>query len=391
MGEAAVIKTITLLGSTGSIGTQTLESCRSLGIGVHALAANRQTKLLEAQAREFLPEYVVVSDRAAYDDLKIKLADTPVRLLFGIDGMCEVAAAPQADLLCNAVVGMVGLRPTLAALEAGKSVALSNKETLVAAGELVTGLARKKGVSILPVDSEHSAIFQCLQGSGENKPEKIILTASGGPFRGKTKAELAKVTLEDALKHPNWSMGAKITVDSSTLMNKGLELIEAMWLFGLPPKQIEIIVHPQSIIHSAIEYEDGAVIAQLGAPDMLLPIQYALTYPARHTCGAPRLSLTDCATLTFEKPDLDTFDCLRHCITAAERGGLHPCAVNSANEQAVALFLAGKISYLKIGECVAKALEKARYFTDEYTLEQVLETDRTARAQVLEYCGIQAE
>lgn len=381
-------KTIALLGSTGSIGTQTLRCCKNLGYGVDVLAANRNAALLETQAREFHPRCVVVSDKTAYADLKTRLADTDIRLLAGVEGMCEAASLPGADVVCNAVVGMVGLRPTLAAIAAKKTVALANKETLVAGGRLVMNAAEENGVKVLPVDSEHSAIFQSLQGSDRAALRKIILTASGGPFRGKTAAELEGMTAADALKHPNWSMGAKITVDSATLMNKGLEFIEAMWLFGLSPDQIEIVVHPQSVVHSAVEYADGAVIAQMGTPDMAVPIQYALTWPHRAPTGAKRLSLTDCGSLTFEKPDYGTFACLGFCIEAAKRGGLYPCAVNAANEYAVGLFLSGALGFLEIGRCVGHILECFPCNAGElYTLEEVLEAERTARELAEAYCA----
>ena len=354
-----------ILGSTGSIGTQTLRVCRNLGLPVDALTAHRNIQLLECQAREFLPRRVVIADKAYYSDLKTRLADTSIQVFAGLEEVCA-----------------------LAAIQAGKQLALSNKETLVAGGQLVTARAAQQGVQILPVDSEHSAIFQCLQGNRREDLRRIILTASGGPFRGKKRAELESVTVQDALKHPNWSMGAKITVDSATLMNKGLEFIEAMWLFDLTPQQIQVVVHPQSVIHSAVEYRDGAVIAQLGIPDMAIPIQYALTWPARAPIDAPPLSLTGYGALTFEEPDLETFACLGHCMEAIRRGGLYPCAVNSANEQAVALFLAGKIGFCQIGQAVGEVLE--RFSCDPsapYTLEQVEETDRWAREAVLEYCG----
>lgn len=380
---------VAVLGSTGSIGTQTLKVCKRAGYEVTALAANRSTDLLEQQAREFTPRRVAVFDENAYKDLKVRLADTNIDVLTGMDGLCELAVLDETEVVCNAVTGMIGLRPTLAAIAAKKTLALSNKETLVAGGQLVMESAAKNGVQILPVDSEHSAIFQCLQGNSQNPPRKILLTASGGPFRGSSKAELEHVTLEDALRHPNWAMGAKITVDSSTLMNKGLEFIEAMWLFGVSPDQIEVIVHPQSVVHSAVEYADGSVIAQLGVPDMEIPIQYALTYPNRITGAAERLSLSEIGSLTFEPPDLQTFSCLADCMRAARVGGLCPCAVNSANEQAVALFLQNRIRYTKIADCVHEVLE--RFDSGEkqvYTLEMVLETDRNAREMVLEYCGI---
>lgn len=380
-------KKIAVLGSTGSIGTQTLVCCRNLEYEVTVLSANKHTKLLEAQAREFSPRFVVVSDEGAYQDLKIRLADLPVKLLFGVEGLCEAAACGENDIVCNSVVGMVGLQPTLAAIQAKKTVALANKETLVAGGQLVMDAASQNHVKIIPVDSEHSAIFQALQGNDRAALQKIILTASGGPFRGRTAEQLEQVTLEDALKHPNWSMGAKVTIDSSTLMNKGLEFIEAMWLFGLSAEQIEVLVHPQSIVHSAVEYVDGSVMAQMGCPDMVIPIQYALTWPHRMHTQTARLSLADYGQLTFMPPDMETFVCLKHCINAAKRGGLYPCAVNSANEQAVSLFIEGKIKYSDIGLCVGHVLE---HFSDQtnqhYTLAQVLETDILVRGLVQEYC-----
>lgn len=386
------MKKVAVLGSTGSIGTQTLECCRNLGYQINALAANKSVSLLERQAREFTPRCVVITDKQAYLDLKTRLADTPIKVLAGQEGLCESAALADNDLVCNAVTGIAGLRPTLAALEAKKTLALANKETLVAGGKLVLETAAKNGVNILPVDSEHSAIFQCLQGNEQKSLRKIILTASGGPFRGKTKAQLENVTREDALHHPNWSMGAKITIDSSTLMNKGLEFIEAMWLFSLKPEQIEVVIHPQSILHSAVEYEDGSVIGQMGVPDMKIPIQYALTYPHRKPSGVKPLSLTECGGLTFEKPDLDTFVCLKYCIEAITRGGLYPCAVNGANEQAVALFLDGKIRYHEIGSCVKYVLDHLKCDTESsYTLEQILKTDCTARELVLAYCRANRE
>lgn len=381
-------KHVTILGSTGSIGTQTLQVCRHLGFHVDALTAHRNTILLEQQAREFLPQRVTIADDSLYSDLKTRLADTSIQVSAGLEEVCACAQLPQTQVVCNSVVGMVGLGPTLAAIQAGKRLALSNKESLVAGGQLVKAEAKRYRAQILPVDSEHSAIFQCLQGNRREDLRKILLTASGGPFRGKKRADLEKVTVQEALKHPNWSMGAKITVDSATLMNKGLEFIEAMWLFDLSPQQIEVVVHPQSVIHSAVEYQDGAVIAQLGIPDMAIPIQYALTWPAREPINSPPLSLVDYGTLTFEKPDLETFVCLRHCIQAIHKGGLYPCAVNSANEQAVNLFLQGKIGFWRIGQAVGEVLERFTCDVQQpYTLKQVKETDCWARELVLEYCS----
>ncbi len=389
MGGTDLKKKVAVLGSTGSIGIQTLKVCKRAGYEVTALAANRSADILEQQAREFTPRRVAIFDENAYKDLKVRLADMDIDILTGMDGLCELTVLDETEIVCNAVIGMIGLRPTLAAIAAKKTLALSNKETLVAGGQLVMESAEANGVKILPVDSEHSAIFQCLQGNLQNPPRGILLTASGGPFRGYSKAELERVALEDALKHPNWSMGAKITIDSSTLMNKGLEFIEAMWLFGISPDQIEVIVHPQSVVHSAVEYADGSVIAQMGVPDMEIPIQYALTYPKRIPGTANRLSLSEMGSLTFEPPDLQTFSCLAVCMRAASMGGLFPCAVNSANEQAVALFLQNRIRYTKIADCVHEVLERFDGREKQaYTLEMVLEADRAAREMVLEYCGI---
>lgn len=371
-----------LLGSTGSIGTQALEVARELGLRVTALAAGGgNLELLERQAREWRPLTVAVFDEAAAATLKIRLADTGIRVLSGAEGVCEVAAG-QGDTVLNAVVGIAGLRPTLAAIDAGKTVALANKETLVTGGEIVMRRAAQRGVAILPVDSEHSAIFQSLQGAPDGSLKKILLTASGGPFFGKTRAELEQVTAAEALRHPNWSMGAKITVDSATLMNKGLEVIEAVHLFGVSPDQIEVLVHRQSIFHSGVELSDGAVIAQLGTPDMRLPIQYALTYPARGR-AFERLDLFKIGTLTFEKPDTETFRCLPLCVEAIRRGGLYPTAVNGANEEAVAAFLAGKIRFSEIAGLAELALERAESRPD-FTVEDIEETDRAARRIVRE-------
>lgn len=384
-------KSITLLGSTGSIGTQTLDCCKRLGIKVKAIAANQNIKRLEEQARAFRPRYVAVSDKNVYADLKLRLADTDILLLAGEEGVCELAAHDDTGMVCNAIVGIAGLAPTMAALESKKDLALSNKETLVAAGALVTKTARRQSCRILPVDSEHSAIFQCLQGTSHSALRRILLTASGGPFLHKTKEELKHVTFEDALKHPNWSMGAKITVDSSTLMNKGLEVIEAMWLFGVAHTQIEVIVHPQSIVHSAVEFNDGAVIAQMGVPDMAVPIQFALTYPERMITDVKPLNLPALGSLTFEAPDMERFPCLKFAFDAIKLGGLYPCAINSANEQAVALFLAKKVQYCQISDCIANVLENIKCKVNgNYTLTDVYETDKIARNMVLEYCGVHA-
>lgn len=379
------MKKIVLLGSTGSIGTQTLDVCRAHGLGVRALSANTNTQLLERQAREFSPEYVCVNDEAAYADIKARLADTPIKVLSGVEGLCELARLDSYRCV-NAVVGMVGLEPTLAAAEAGRSIALANKETLVAGGRLVKQAVKRFGAELLPIDSEHSAIFQCLMGAMGNRPAKLILTASGGPFFGKTADELENVTREQALKHPNWSMGAKITTDSATLMNKGLELIEAVRLFDVSPEQVEVVVHRQSIIHSAVEFEDGAIIAQLGSADMRLPIQLALTYPERLPCPAKKLSLFDVGALTFDRPDEDTFVCLRAARMAIAREGNAPCIVNSANEAAVSLFLAGKIRFTDIGRVVMRSLEKVR-FIEEPALADILATKAEAEEFVHSYLG----
>ncbi len=375
------MKSLVILGSTGSIGKQALEVCRRDGYKVNALASGSNIDLLEKQAREFKVKAVAVFDENKAAELKIKLADTDIKVLGGTDGVCEIAQY-DADIALNSIVGIAGLRPTLAAIESGKDIALANKETLVTGGDIVNAKAREKGVKILPVDSEHSAIFQSLQGSPQRSLRKILLTASGGPFYGKTRKELENVTVKEALNHPNWSMGAKITIDSATLMNKGLEVIEAVHLFGLSAEKIEVLVHRQSIVHSGVEFSDGAVIAQLGTPDMRLPIQYALTYPERSDYAFEHLSLADIGTLTFEKPDTDTFRCLPLCIKAITEGGLKPTAVNGANEQAVKLFLEGKLKFLQIAELVEKALVSANN-KKEFTLEDILNTDKLARECVL--------
>ncbi|MDE6671141.1 MAG: 1-deoxy-D-xylulose-5-phosphate reductoisomerase [Ruminococcus sp.] len=374
-------KTVSVLGSTGSIGTQSLEVCEKHNFRIAGLSANSNTDLLENQTRKFRPDYVCIYDDKKYTEIKQRLADTSVKVLSGMEGLCEIASLSQNDILLNSVVGMVGLLPTLTAINAGKDIALANKETLVAGGEIVMSSAKAKGVTIYPVDSEHSAIFQCLQGSKREHLSKIILTASGGPFFKKSYEDLKKVTKADALKHPNWSMGNKITIDSATLMNKGLEFIEAKWLFDLTPEQIEIVVHRQSVVHSAVEYNDFSVIAQLGVPDMKIPIQYALLYPDRLECPTKRLSLTDYGTLTFEKPDYETFKCLSTAITAIKSGGAYPCLVNSANEEAVKFFLYDKISFIEIGEIVSSVMENfAPAQIDCY--EDVVKADISAREYV---------
>lgn len=351
------MKTISLIGSTGSIGKQTLDVCRKHNIKVKALAANRNTDLLEKQAREFMPESVCIYDENLYSEMRERLSDTNIKVTCGMEGLCLAASVKDVDLFVNSVVGMVGLLPTLTAIGNGIDIALANKETLVAGGQIVMSAAEKAGVKIYPIDSEHSAIFQCIQGNNPKQINKIILTASGGPFFGKTKSELENVTVEQALNHPNWSMGSKITIDSATLMNKGLEFIEAKWLFGVAPSNIEIVVNRESVLHSAVEFNDYSVIGQMGTPDMKIPIQYALLYPERVSCDVKPLSLTDYGTLTFAKPDYATFDCLLSCIEAIKRGGAYPCIVNAINEEAVGLFLDRKISFLKIGELVKKSLD----------------------------------
>lgn len=372
------MKTISLIGSTGSIGEQTLDVCRKHNIKVKALAARSSVKRLAEQAHEFKPDYVCIFDETRYSELKGLLSDTNIEIGCGMDGLCRAAVIEEADLFVNSVVGMVGLLPTLKAIEAGCDIALANKETLVAGGELVMSSAAEKGVKIYPIDSEHSAIFQCLQGNDIKTLRKIILTASGGPFFGKTKDELKNVTAADALKHPNWSMGNKITIDSATLMNKGLEFIEAKWLFGVKPEQIEIVVNRESVLHSAVEYDDYSVIAQLGTPDMKIPIQYALLYPQRVECDVKPLSLTDYGTLSFYKPDFETFDCLSAAIKAIKLGGAYPCIVNSVNEESVRLFLQGRISFLKIGELAMESLEEFP-FTNISSYDDVAAADAAAR------------
>ena len=352
------MRSLVILGSTGSIGTQALEVAEQAGYRVVGLAAARQVDLLEQQIRQFRPLVAAMYDEKAAADLKARVADLPVRVLSGMEGLCELAALSEADMVLNSVVGMVGLRPTLAAVSAGKDVALANKETLVAGGAFVMDAVKKAGVKLLPVDSEHSAIFQCLQGCPpERRIRRLILTASGGPFFGRKAEELHQVTLADALNHPNWSMGQKITIDSATMMNKGLELIEAAWLFSMPPDKIDIVVHRESIIHSLVEYDDNAVLAQLGAPDMRVPIQYALTYPDRLPCPVKQLRLEDWCNLTFYAPDNEAFPAMNLARKALTMGGLYPAALNAANEVAVGAFIAGEIGFTAITRLAAAALE----------------------------------
>lgn len=375
---------ISILGSTGSIGTQSLDVAAKRNYEVVALTANSNVDIIEKQIRQWKPEYAAMVDEKAAKELKERVKDTSTTVLCGMEGVCECAAAQNADTVINSVVGMAGLEPTLTAIKAKKKIALANKETLVAGGSLVTKTAKEYGVDILPVDSEHSAIFQCLQGMNKKEElQSIILTASGGPFFGKTADELRDVTVVQALKHPNWSMGAKITIDSASMMNKGLELIEAVWLFDVSPDMVDIVVHRESVIHSLIEYKDNSVIAQLGVPDMRIPIQYALTYPERYESPVKKLSLSDYGTLTFHKPDYDTFRCINICRDAITKGGLYPAIANGANEAANLLFRQGKIGFLDIAELVGSAVKNGES-KDEYTLEDVLEADRKAREYVYE-------
>lgn len=377
------MKNLCILGSTGSIGTQSLDVAKMCGYRVAALTANTNADAIEKQAREWKPVYVALLDEKAAKELKTRLADTDVKVLSGVEGICECASCVECDTVINAIVGLAGLRPTLAAIGAGKTLALANKETLVAGGDLVLNAAKRNNVPILPVDSEHSAIFQCLQGKPANKAlKKIILTASGGPFFGKTRKELENVTVDQALRHPNWSMGAKITIDSATMFNKGLELIEAVRLFGVAPEQIHVVVHRESVVHSAVEYDDNSVIAQMGVPDMRIPIQYALTYPERFPSPVKELSFLDYPKLTFFEPDYETFDCLGICREAVGKGGLFPAAVNSANEEANLLFRQGKIGFLEIGERIRRAFDVTPV-CESFTVDDIFETDRLARAAVL--------
>ena len=375
-------RTLSILGSTGSIGRQTLDVARACGHQVAALTVHRSVDLAEEQAREFQPELVAVVDENAAGDLKQRLADTTIRVVSGREGLMEAATLPQADTVVTAVVGIAGLEPTLAAIDQGKRIALANKETLVCAGDLVMQRAEEKGAEIVPVDSEHSAIFQCLQGCKDRgEVRRLIITASGGPFFGKSREELAQVTKAQALRHPNWAMGAKITIDSATLMNKGLEFIEAMRLYHMPPQQIQVVVHRESIVHSLVEFTDGAILAQLGTADMRLPIQYALTWPERTPGPATPLDLLTCPPLTFAKPDPDTFRCLGLALECAKCGGTSTAILNGANEVAVELFLQEKISFLDIARLVEGALERVESVPVQ-TLEDVLEADPAARQAV---------
>lgn len=372
------MKKIAILGSTGSIGTQTLKILREQkDIKAVALAAGANAELLEKQVREFKPKIAALWDEAAASSLRASVRDLPVKVLSGMEGLLEIASMPESEILVTAIVGMLGIRPTIAAIEAGKAIALANKETLVTAGHIIMPLAKQKNVPILPVDSEHSAIFQSINGEQGNAIHKILLTASGGPFRGKKKAGLEGIQVEDALKHPNWSMGKKITIDSATMVNKGLEVMEAKWLFGVELGQIQVVVHPQSVVHSMVEYEDGAVIAQLGTPDMRLPIQYALYYPARRKLSGEKLDFYRLSSLTFEEPDLDTFSGLRLAFEAMGRGGNVPTAYNAANEKAVSLFLGRKISFLEIPEIISACMESCK-FIGQPNVTEILETEAAA-------------
>lgn len=365
---------IAILGSTGSIGTQTLEIVDSNpDIQVMGLAAGNNVDLLEQQIRKYRPRLAAVWSEKAWHDLQMRVADLPIRVVCGMEGLLEIATMEETDILVTAIVGMIGIHPTIAAIEAGKNIALANKETLVTAGHLIMPLAKEKGVSILPVDSEHSAIFQSLKTENAEQIEKILLTASGGPFRGKKREELASIQVEDALKHPNWSMGQKITIDSSTLVNKGLEVIEAKWLFEAELEQIQVVVHPQSIIHSMVQFKDGGILAQMGMPDMKLPIQYALTYPKRRPMGGKRVDFYELGQLTFEKPDTETFRGLKLAYEAAHIGGSMPTVYNAANEKAVSLFLERKISYLQITELILEAMNNHKVIANP-TVEEILRT-----------------
>ena len=380
-----MVKTVSILGSTGSIGTQSLDIIRRMDVKVAALTAGTSVERMAQQCREFLPELAVMATAEAAAALAAEIKDLPVRVNWGKEGLIEAATLPGAECVITAVVGMVGLEPTLAAIQAKKRIGLANKETLVCAGELVMKAAREYGAEIIPVDSEHSAIFQCLMGNAHpDQIKKLILTCSGGPFFGKTTEELKHVTKADALKHPNWAMGAKITIDSATLMNKGLEFIEAMRLYDVSPDQIQVVIHRKSIVHSLVEFTDGAVMAQLGTPDMRLPIQLALTYPERMPCPAGALDLVACGELSFLNPDLEAFPCLALAMNCARRGGNACAAMNGANEEAVALFLQDRIGFYDIYDLVSRAVE-AVPFVEEPTLEQILNTDARARAAVRQF------
>lgn len=380
------MKKIAILGSTGSIGTQTLEIVReNPDLEVVGLAAGANIDLFERQVREFQPKLVSLQSEAACRELRTRLADMQVAVVCGMDGLIQIAEMEESQVLVTAIVGMIGIRPTIAAIQKGKDIALANKETLVTAGHIIMPLAKERGVSILPVDSEHSAIFQSLQGENRERVSRLLITASGGPFRGKTREQLETVRLEDALHHPNWSMGNKITIDSATLVNKGLEVMEAKWLFGVDLDQIQVVVHPQSIIHSMVEYVDGGIMAQLGMPDMKLPIQYALFYPDRYPVpGNKRLDLFEMAKLTFEEPDTETFTGLKLAFEAANAGGTMPTVFNAANEKAVSLFLDDQIRFLQIPEVIGAAMERHRT-VENPDVAQILEAEKEAHESVVRY------
>ncbi len=379
-----MVRSISILGCTGSIGRQTAAVAEHTGIRVAALTANRKIDLLEQQARKFKPSFVAVYDEEAAKAFKLAVADTPIRVGSGMEGLIEAATLPESDCVVTAVSGAVGLRPTLAAIDAKKRIALANKETLVCAGDLVMARAREKGAEIVPVDSEHSAIFQCLMGRGAGELKKILLTGSGGPFRGRRREELEAITPEEAVRHPNWSMGAKISVDSSTLMNKGLEFVEAMHLFGVTPDDIQVVIHPQSVIHSMVELVDGTVIAQLGVPDMGLPIQLALTYPERKPSLFQHLDFWKLRDLSFEEPDLVNFPCLRLAMDCARRGGTAPCVMSAANEVAVHKFLRHELGYNRIYDAAAEAVERVGVVAAD-DLDTILAADAAARVYVKEH------
>lgn len=382
------MKKIAILGSTGSIGTQTLDIVRnnSKDLEVVALAAGSNVKLMEAQVREFAPKVVAMWSEEAAAALRVKISDMDVKVLTGMEGLLEIAVLEGVDTLVTAIVGMIGIRPTIEAIKAGKDIALANKETLVCAGHIIMPLAQEYGVSILPVDSEHSAIFQSMNGEPKNRIAKILLTASGGPFRGRKREELAGIQVEDALKHPNWAMGRKITIDSSTLVNKGLEVMEAKWLFGVEPEQIQVVVHPQSIIHSMVEYVDGAVMAQLGVPDMKLPIQYALFYPDRRVMNEKKLDFFELQQMTFEKPDVETFYGLKLAYEALKTGGSVPTVYNAANEKSVALFLDKKIRYLQIPELIQRSME-AHERIENPDVNQILAAEKEVYERIAGWVG----
>lgn len=379
-----MVKGLSILGSTGSIGVQALIVCENLNIKVVALAANSNVKLMEEQIRRFKPKVAALFDEKAADELSIAVKDTNTKILKGMEGVKETVTHAEADTVLTSVVGIAGLIPTMAAINAGKNIALANKETLVTSGDIVMKAIREKGVSLFPVDSEHSAIFQCLAGNRHEDVDKIVLTASGGPFRGYTRDKLKEVTVKQALSHPNWSMGSKITIDSATLMNKGLEVIEAMWLFDIPVNDIEVVVHPQSIIHSMVAYKDGSVMAQLGAPDMRIPIQLALTWPERMSNPFNKVNFYELNALTFEKPDVETFRALKLAYKAAEIGGTMPCAMNAANEIAVEYFLKGEISFLQITDLIESVMNE-HSVNSQPVLSEIIDTDRISREIALNF------